>query len=528
MAITRTFSLADLFELVAGALPGRVAIICGARRSTYGELEERASRLASHLQRHGVGAGDTVGLQLHNGPEYLEGFFAACKLRAIPLNVNYRYVAGELRYLYDNAGLAALLYSQPLAGVVEPLLPEFPGIRVALQAGAPYESALAAASPAYAVPQRSDDDLSLLYTGGTTGMPKGTMWPHRSLFFGALGGGGFYRREGPVRTPEEIVDAARGSHPLRFMPLSPLMHGAALWATLVSVFAGQTVVLRDEVAFDAEKIWDTVVREGVNSISIVGDAMAVPLLDALEAHPGRWDLSRLVHIGSGGGLFSTHVQQKLKGFLPNVTILDSMSSSESGLSGSGSKPQSGAGFIRIPPRADLRVLAHDRSRFVGPGEEGILVRSGHLAIGYWRDPKKSAETFVTIDGLRYVVTGDIVKVEPDGSLTVLGRGSQCINTGGEKVFPEEVEEILRRHEGVADALVVGVPDPRWGNRVAAVVRLRPGRHADAASLQAHCREHIAGYKVPKSIAFVDEMKRSPAGKADYRWARDTVLAGDSA
>lgn len=528
MTITRTYSLADLFELVAGAMSEREALLCGTRRFTYGELDERANRLAGHLQSRGVGAGDTVGLQLYNGPEYVEGFFAACKLRAIPFNINYRYVADELRYLYDNAALSALLYSKPLAGVVQPLLPGFPGVKVLLESGEAYEAALAAASPEYDVPQRSDDDLSLLYTGGTTGRPKGVMWPHKSLFFGALGGGGFFRKEGPIRRPEEIADAARASPPLRFMPLSPLMHGAALWATLASLFAGQTGILRDEVTFDPVKIWDLASREGANMLSVVGDAMAVPLLDALKANPGRWDLSRIVHFGSGGGLFSEHVQQELKGFLPNAVISDSMSSSESGLSGSGGKPQSGEGFIRIPARADIRVLAHDGSRFVGPGEEGILVRSGNLAIGYWRDPVKTAETFVSIDGVRYVVTGDVVKIGPDGSMTVLGRGSQCINTGGEKVYTEEIEEVLRRHEAVADAVVVGVADARWGSRVTAVVQLRSGATADAAALQGHCRRHLADYKTPRTVVFVAQMQRSPAGKADYRWAREAVLAAGSA
>lgn len=523
MSRTRTYSLADLFELVAEAVPEREAVVCGARRLTYAQLNERADRLAAYLQSKGVAAGDTVGLQLYNGSEYLEGYLAACKLRAIPLNINYRYVAHELRYVYDNAKLAVLMYSFPLAAEVKPILADFPDLKVVLEPGAGYEALLAASGPSYDVPQRSGDDLSLLYTGGTTGMSKGVMWPHQALFFSALGGGGYYRKEGPIQSPEEIAEVARTGHPLRYLAIAPLMHGAALWATLVSLFSGQTVLMRDHVEFDAEQIWDLAEREHANIISVVGDAMATPLVDALKASPGRWKLPALKHIGSGGGLFSAHVQQELRDRL-KVTVADSMGSSEGGAFGGGGKPENGEGFIKLAPRPDLKVIALERDRLVGPGESGILVRVGNVAVGYWGDEKKSAETFITLNGERMVISGDMAKVMDDGSIVVLGRGSQCINSGGEKIFPEEVEEILHRHEAVADALVVGVPDPRWGNKVVAVVSLRPDAKADAAMLNTYCRGFLAGYKVPKAIFFVDEVARSPAGKANYRWARETAEA----
>ncbi len=506
---------------MAEAVPDREAAVCGNRRLTYAQLNERADRLAAHLQSKGVGPGHTVGLQLYNGTEYLEAYIAACKLRAIPLNINYRYVAHELRYMYDNAKLSALVYSAPLAGEVEPLLPDYPGIKVALSPGEEYEARLAAAGRDYTVPQRSGDDISLLYTGGTTGMPKGVMWPHQSLFFSALGGGGFFRQEGPIKTPEEIAGVARGGYPLRYLAIAPLMHGAALWASLVSLFAGQTVLMLDHVEFNAEQTWDFAVREHANIISVVGDAMAMPLVAALKAHPGRWNLSALKHVGSGGGLFSAHLQQELRDLL-NVTVADSMGSSEGGTFGSGAKPEGGEGFIKLAPRPDLKVLSIERDRFVGPGESGILVRVGNVAVGYWGDEKKSAETFVTLNGERLAISGDMAKVLEDGSIVVLGRGSQCINSGGEKIFPEEVEEVLHRHESVADALVVGVPDPRWGSKVVAVVSLHPGAKPDAAALNAFCRGFLAGYKVPKEVVFVDQVARSPAGKADYRWAKETA------
>ena len=523
MSNTRTYSLADLFELVAEAVPDREAAVCGNRRLTYAQLNERADRLAAYLQSKGVGPGDTVGLQLYNGTEYLEAYFAACKLRAIPLNINYRYVAHELRYIYDNAKLSVLAYSAPLAGEVEPLLRDYPAIKVVLVPGEEYETNLAAAGRDYAVPQRSGDDISLLYTGGTTGMPKGVMWPHQALFFSALGGGSFYRQEGPIKTPEEIAEVASKGYPLRYLAIAPLMHGAALWASLVSLLSGQTVLMRDHVEFSAEQIWDLAVREHANIISVVGDAMAMPLVAALKGHPGRWPLPALKHIGSGGGLFSAHVQQDLRELL-NVTVADSMGSSEGGAFGGGAKPESGEGFIKLAPRPDLKVISIERDRFVGPGESGILVRVGNVAIGYWGDEQKSAETFITLNGERVVISGDMAKILEDGSIVVLGRGSQCINSGGEKVFPEEVEEVLHRHESVADALVVGVPDPRWGNKVVAVVSLHPGAKPDAAALNAYCRGFLAGYKVPKEVVFVDQVARSPAGKADYRWAKETAQA----
>lgn len=524
MSRTITYSLADLFESVAAAVPEREAIVCGNRRLTFAQLDDRANRLAAYFQSMGVGAGDTVGLQLYNGSEYLEGYLAACKLRAIPLNINYRYVANELRYIYDNAKLAVLMYSAPLAVEVTSVLPDYPGIKAVLVPGADYEAVLEESGSGYVVPQRSGEDLSLLYTGGTTGMPKGVMWPHQSLFFSALGGGGFYRKEGPVKSPEELAEVAKAAPPLRYMAIAPLMHSAALWASLASLFNGLAVIMRDEVEFDAPKIWYLAEREKANIISVVGDALAVPLVDALKANPGRWNLSAVINIGSGGGLFSSHVQQELRQLLPNVVVNDSIGSSESGSLGSGSKPENGEGFIKLAPRQDLQVLALTRDRFVGPGEEGVLVRVGNVAVGYWGDPQKTADIFTTLNGQRIVITGDMAKVLDDGSIVVLGRGSQCINTGGEKVFPEEVEEILHRHEAVADALVVGVPDSRWGSKVVAVLSVRAGVRVEQGELEDYCRHYLAGYKVPKAIVIVDEVMRSPAGKANYRWAKETAEA----
>lgn len=517
-----TYNLADLFEIVVAAVPEREALVCGQLRLSYAELNSRVNRLASYLQQQGVGVGDTVGLQLFNGPEYLEGFLAACKLRAVPVNINFRYKSEELDYLYNNAELKALIYSHQLQDTVAPLIEASDRFKVTLSTDTTYNQIVTSGSDVYQLIQRSDDDLSLLYTGGTTGLPKGVMWPHKSLFFGALGGGGFFRDNVPVKTPEELGEVARNGYPLRYFAIPPLMHGAALWATLVSLFAGHTVIMREDHEFNAESVWATAELEKVNIMALVGDAMGIPLLNALKENPQRWNLDTVVHLGSGGGLFSAHVQEELGALLPKARIANSMGTSESGVLGSGDRPTEGEGFIRLPARSDLAVASSDLSSLVKPGEEGFLLRSGYVPVGYYGDPEKSASTFFELNGTRYANTGDMARLMEDGTIVVLGRGSQCINTGGEKVYSEEVEETLLRHHKVHDALVVGLSDPRWGQSVNAIVVPNKGQELDVDALKAFCREYLAGYKVPKSIVVVDQLQRSPAGKADYRWAKSRI------
>lgn len=526
-----TFNLADLFDVVADAVPDREAVVVGSLRVSYRELQQRVTQLASWMLARGLGDGDMVGLQLYNGIEYLEGFLAACKIKAVPVNINYRYVADELRYIYGNSGLAALLYSAELGPRVQEALDAAPGLRVVLRRG-PATAAIPgevdideARAPASGTAaddvRRSDDDQSVLYTGGTTGRPKGVVWPHKSLFYSALGGGCAYTpTQGPVRTPEELADRARAVQPIKSTPVAPLMHGAALWATLMSLYAGHTIVISDRQGFDAEHILDLLAREKVAFCNIVGDAMAVPLLDALREHPGRWDLSKLMALGNGGALLSAHVQEGFKKALPHIFVANGAGSSEAGMFSGGTTSASGAMF-RLAPHPDLDVLV-DGVRRAEPGEMGILARTGHVPVGYLGDPEKTAQTFIALDGRRYAVTGDMARLEADGSIVVFGRDSTCINTGGEKVFVEEVEEALRRHAAVFDCLVVGVPDPRWGSKVVGVVARRPGATAAPEELRAHCRGHLSGYKVPKEVVFVEAIRRSAAGKGDYRWARETA------
>ena len=521
-----SFNLADLFSAVAAAVADRLALVMGDAHTRYDELDARAERLAAALAARGVARGDTVGLLLYNGADYLATFFAACKLGALPGNINYRYVADELAYIFDNAKLSALIYDASLAGTVAPLLPRFPALHTAIASGAELEAALANATLPAPAEGRSGDDLMLLYTGGTTGMPKGVMWPHASLFFGALGGGDLYRRAGrPVASPEELAGYAKSAPPLRFMPVAPMMHGAAMWATLCALFAGHTVVCTELTHFDACHVLDVMAKEKVNISAIVGDAMAMPIRDALESHPGRWDLSAMYVFGSGGAPIARHLQDAIRVYMPNAQMGNGYGTSEGGIIGQGPRPD-GEGLMKLTLDATLTVLTPDGRARVAPGETGILARSGHVPVGYWGDPKKTADTFIQLDGVRYALLGDAARLEADGqTATLLGRGSQCINTGGEKVFPEEVEDVLRRHPDVTDALVVGVADARWGQRVAAVVSLRRAPNSDdAALLAAHCRAHLAGYKIPRTIVFESELARSVAGKANYRWARERAEA----
>ena len=525
--MSRTFNLADLFEVVAAAVPERTAFICGDQRLSFRELDERATRLASALRARGITRGDNVGIELFNSAEYLETFLACCKIGAVPANVNYRYVAEELHYLLDTLELKALFYDESVAGEVGKIAGRLPALRLRVQTGGGaldasggehYEALLACGATALQDPGRSDNDLYLLCTGGTTGMPKGVVWPHKSLFMSALGGGGIYFQRPPIQHPEDLGPLVASAPPMSFFAIAPMMHGAAMWGSLISLLAGHAVVVNDQHHFDPEHILDLVARDAVNIISMVGDAMALPLVKALEAHPGRWKLDRLMVVGNGGALLSAQLQERLKAALPHIALSNGMGSSETGLMGSGEKPTQGEGFMVLKARPDLAVIDENHQILSQPGGLGILSRSGFTPIAYYGDAKKSAEVFITVEGRLWVLSGDQARIDEQGNIVVLGRGSQCINTGGEKVFPEEVEEAVRRYAAVADVLVVGLPDDRWGQKVTAVLEVAPGHQFDHAEFDRICREHLSGYKVPKAVFLTERVQRSPAGKADYRWA----------
>jgi acyl-CoA synthetase (AMP-forming)/AMP-acid ligase II len=513
-----SFNLAELFETVAEAVPEREAVVLGARRLTYADLDDRAGRLAAVLAGNGVGPGDHVGLHLWNSTEYLEGMLAAFKLRAVPININYRYVADELRYLYADADLVALVHEPAFADLVADARPS--GLGFTLARGADYDAAVAGVDgPLAPDPRRSGDDHYILYTGGTTGLPKGVVWRHEDIFFAALGGGG----DPPVSRPEELAErAARGR--TRMLPSCPFMHGSAHWMALSTLFRGGTVIVDPSPSFDPASVWQVIADERVTFLVIVGDAFGRPLVDVLGSGAANgWDLSSLTVVLSGGAILSPSVKDGLLAALPGCIVVDGFGASETGGQGQMVAVPSGAGtHPRFSMDEATTVLDDDlRPVTAGSGVVGRLARRGRIPLGYYNDPEKTASTFPVVDGVRWSVPGDLAIVEGDGTVTVLGRGSVSINTGGEKVYPEEVEAALKGHPAVFDAVVVGVPDERLGQRVSAVVQFRAESAPPAptlAELAAHARVSIAGYKVPRSLVVVDEIVRSPSGKADYRWA----------
>jgi len=526
------YNLADLWEMVVDTVPDAEAMVCADRRLTYADADARANRLAHVLADRGVGAGDHVALYLYNGTEYLEAMLAAYKLRAVPINVNYRYVEDELRYLLDNSDAVAVVFHREFAPKLAALRADLPALVTHLAVddaseadlepiGAlGYEDALATASPARDFAERSADDLYILYTGGTTGMPKGVMWRHEDIFFGALGGGGVGN---PISAPEEIAQRAMAGG-LRCLPACPFMHGTAHWMAFQTLFTGGTVVIDPARSMDPAEIWRLVAREHVNFLVIVGDAMGRPLVEALEHLDPSIDVSGLALLLSGGAILSPAVKRQLAARLPHTTVLDGIGSSEAG--GQGQMAASADGEIPSQPRfvmgPENTVLTDDLTP-APVGVVGKLARRGHIPLGYYKDPEKTALTFPEVDGVRWSIPGDHARIEHDGSITVLGRGSVSINTGGEKVYPEEVEGALKSHPDVFDALVVGVPDDRWGERVVAVVQGREGARAPVDELIAHTRTKIAGYKAPRDVVFVDAVVRSPSGKPDYRWAKQTAM-----
>jgi len=536
----RHFNIADMFEIVADTVPEREALVCGQQRVSYADLDTRANRLAHFLAGRGIGAGDKVGLYMYNCNEYLEGMLACFKIRAVPINVNYRYVDEELSYIFTNADMSACIHHREFTPHIAAVRDATPGVGLLIavddgsdcdlaQSGSlGYEDVLAQGSPERGFGERSDDDLFILYTGGTTGMPKGVMWPHKAVFYAAMGGGGHFHPAGPIQAPEDIAIRAGEGFPVVGMALAPLMHGACWWYACIQLLAGNKVVLNPSRSLVGEDVWEIVARERVNAISIVGDAMAIPLLDALEGNAGRWDLSSVFNVGSGGAVFSDSKQAKFREHFPNVMITNSFGSSESGQMGMDSgqrRSDSENGLGNVVRSAFMDVIVEEELRHAEPGEMGIFARSGHIPAGYYNDPVKTAKTFVEVDGKRWLLTGDSARLELDGSITVFGRGSNCINSGGEKIFPEEVEQALKSHPDVFDALVVATPDERWGQKVTAVISVRGGRRPTLEDLQAESRKHIAGYKVPRDLHIVDEIPRAPSGKPNYTRAKEIALAG---
>lgn len=537
------FNIADLFERVADAVPDRVAVVGGDERCTYAHLDTRATRLANALAARGVAEGRHVACYLHNSVCHLEVMLACYKLRAVPVNVNDRYVGDEVAYLCRDAGAVAVFHDPDLA-------PHVAGIDVPIvvtAGGAEYAALVDSGSPARDFPERSGDDHYVLYTGGTTGMPKGVVWRHEDIFFAAFGGG---NPGGPAIThPDEIVASVLDNPAQRlraFLPpgdpgprqfvslaLGPLSHASGQWSAFGALLGGGKVVLYCERSVDMELVLDLIEREQVNALNIVGDASARPLLDTLAAHPGRWDTSSLRLLGSGGSILSGDVKQRLIDSLPGVlAMVEGIGSSESPAQAvavtrrDGATPES----LTFSAKAETMVVDDDlRPIAPGSGIVGRLATRGRVPIGYHNDPERSARTFVEIDGARWSLPGDMATIDPDGTVHLLGRGSLCINTGGEKVYPEEVEAVLKRDPSVADAVVVGTPDERSGQRVVAIVAPSdPDAPPALDALQAACRGHLAGYKLPRQLVVVPDVVRTATGKPDYTWAHHKLALNSPA
>ena len=510
------WNYAVVWDGIAEIVPDREAVVCGDRRITWSEFSRRATQLARHLEEQaGLQAGDKIAIDLTNRNEYLETFYAALKLGCVPVNVNFRYRAEELHYLLENSDAKVLVYLDDFSPVVEAALGHMPdGTHpYRLLVGPAYEDAIGSTVVPAGWPERrpDGDDLIFLYTGGTTGLPKGVMWRNDDIYCA------LWAQSHPKKpqVPDPLDAARAGKRGATTLPAAPLMHGTGLFASLSTLAGSGTVVLIDRQGLDVEDVWNAVARERVAILTIVGDVFARPLLDALDGEPHRWDLSSLRAITSSGVMFTPAVKRGLLSHLPGVTIIDSLGASE------GLGPRSSAGAdddiaaARFSVNERIRVIGEHTGRDVvpGSGESGLLAMGGNIPMGYYKDPDKSAATFRTVDGRRYSIPGDHATVDTDGTVQLLGRGSACINTGGEKVYPDEVEAELREHPSVLDCVVVGVPDTRFGEKIVAIVELVAGATLDEDELRGWCRERLAGYKSPRVVLQVDSMGRAASGKA---------------
>lgn len=544
------FNLALVHETVEAAVPDRPCVVWGDRHLTYADVGAASRRLANVLLAHGLGrvearsaladhqtGQDHVAIYLHNSSEYLETMLGAFKARVVPFNVNYRYVSHELQYLLEDSGARAIVYHSEFAPVLAEVLDQLPELTLLLQVADGSDNALLPGAHWYSEALASADDhlpdglrqswspedVYMLYTGGTTGSPKGTIWLQNDIFIAAMGGRRLDTNQ-PWESYEQIAAHAVGGGS-KLLPASPFMHGAAHWLAFGAFANGNTIVLPDRTdTFDPEAILDTIERHEVNILLVVGDAFGRPLVEELEREPRFLD--SLLVIVSGGAILSAAVKQRMVDALPTVMVLDGLGASETGtqassLTAPGQRATSGTFTVS----AGAAVLSADRSRVVTPGEDeiGWLAQSGHIPLGYLGDPDRTAERFITVEGVRYALTGDRARLGPDGRLELLGRESSVINSGGEKVFAEEVELALLDHPDVRGCIVTGIPSSRWGEEVAAVVVLTEGSTTSDEELVACAGRRLARYKLPKTIIRVDHIERSPSGKPDYAWARSMAV-----
>lgn len=539
--MTAQFSVAEVHEAIAATRPDEVCLVFRDRRLTWSDVTERTRRLANHLIGAGLGCHterdqleghqsgqDHLAIYLHNGNEYLEAMLGSFKARVAPFNVNYRYVAEELRYLLLDSNASAMVVHSQFVPTLTEVLPDLPNLRVILQIpdesgndllpGAVwYEDALAAASAEKPAVQWNPDDLYILYTGGTTGMPKGVLWRNGDANVECFGGS-------RADTMEGVLAEATGG--LQALLAPPFMHGAGHWMSFRTWNTGGTVFVQSvPERLDPDDVWGLIERERLNFLLIVGDAFGRPLLDRLAK--GGYDLSSLTVVLSGGAPLSANLKDEFLQHLPTVMIVDGLGSSEAGGQLSQVSAGGGATTGTFPISPGNHVLSDDLTRELPAGdpEIGWLAKSGNLALGYLGDAAKTARTYPIVAGSRYAVPGDRARLRADGIIELHGRDSVTINSGGEKIFAEEVEAAVKAHPGVYDCVVAGRPSERWGNEVVAIVRVREGYTVTEDDLRAEAERHIARYKLPKAFVFVNEIVRSPAGKADYRWAKAQAAQG---
>ena len=533
------FNAADIFEGVVDRVPDREAIVHGSTRLTYKELDARSNKAANALKKLGIKKGSHIGIYAFNCVEWLEIMLGAYKLCAIPININYRYVEEELKYLIDNADMEAIFYHKQFSNKLEnikshlPLLKDFicieddSGEDDVIDKSFNFEDLIANEDESRLDVDRSGDDKYILYTGGTTGMPKGVVWRMEDVLM-TLGGGIDAVTGEKYPTPEAFADKCLQDQTIA-LALAPFMHGGAQWQSFNSFFSGWKLIINDQVSFDADYVWEVVAKEKVMNLTIMGDAMGRPLCDALpRAIEKGLDLSSLFVLSSTASVFSASIKDTILEYLPNLFLIDAVGSSETGATGvnihtkDGKLKDSGGGPKFTKPNFS-EILNLDTKEVIPPSDTetiGYLARKGHVPVAYYKDEEKSKKTFIEVGGVRYSIPGDMAKYEEDGQMTLLGRGSVSINSGGEKIFPEEVEMALKAHPNIFDCLVVGVKDDRWGQKVVAVIQRRENDELSLDDLKHVASKYIASYKMPKEIVFSELIERAPSGKPNYQWAQE--------
>ncbi|MFS3129494.1 acyl-CoA synthetase [Nocardioides sp. Bht2] len=532
-------NIADLFEHAVDAVPDRLAVQVGDDTLTFAELERESNKLAHYLAAQGIGKGDHVGLYSKNSIEHVIALIAILKVRAVSININYRYVAGELEYIFENADLVGLVHDRVYASLVAEVAPRFEKLKTIIAVpnsmepgddsdlsgfgGVTLAEAVAGQSDARDFGPRSADDIHIIYTGGTTGFPKGVMWRHED-FWRVLGGGVDFMT-GELKGEYDQSKAAAEGASLITLPLSPLMHGGAQASLLMHLFAGQLTIM--EPKFDPVRTWELIDQHKVQMVFMTGDAMARPLIEAYEE--GGFDGQSLFAIASSAAIFSKAVKERWMAKFPNAVFTDSVGSSETGFQGTGLQDASALSTDGpVVSIGHATVVIDDDGKILDPsvdvGKVGRTAKAGFVPVGYYKDPVKSAQTFIEIDGERYSIPGDYARIEEGNRLTLLGRGSNCVNTGGEKVYPEEVEMAIKGHDAVYDVLVVGLPDEKFGQTVHAVVELREDASLELEALRDYLRAHLSGYKLPRGLTVVPEIPRNATGKAQYPQAKEIALA----